>query len=197
MLENMHARLQRQQIGDDFIASMPALNQRGVRARFHQRVGGAFHIINAVNIAPRQQAGLGQVRRHQQGEVDQKRLQRVHRIILQQLVARCGHYDRVNQHGQLRGKLIARLGHRFYHLARRQHAGLHHIGTDIAENGGHLTDHKGGGHGAYILHAQRVLRGQSRNSGGGISALRHNGFNIGLNPRAAARVRPRDNQNFT
>ena len=197
MLKHLKARLRGEQIRHHLAGSMPALNQRGMRAITHQRIGGALHIIKRINIAPRQQAGLGQIGRDNQRVIDQQRDQRIHRAVLQQLIARCRHHNRVNNHRQLRGQVTALLSHRLNHLARGQHAGLHHISANIAENRGHLSRHKSRGHSHNVLHAQRVLRGQGRDGRARISALLHDGFNIGLNTRAAATIGTGNNKHFT
>ena len=100
-------------------------------------------------------------------------------VFVQQLIAGGGDHDRIDNHWR------ARIGQCLRDMlnqdAAAQHAGFHNIRADIFQHAGNLAHHKGGRHPLCLVHPC-VLRRERGDGGGGISALRHDGFDVGLMP---------------
>ena len=87
-----------------------------------------------------------------------------------------------------------RLRHHRHHGGVVQHADLDGVGTNVAQHGVDLARQKLGRQRVDAAHAQGVLRGDGGDGGGAKAAQRGNGFQVGLNARAATRVGARDGQ---
>ena len=92
------------------------------------------------------------------------------------------------------GMAAQRLRHHPHHGGVVQHADLDGVGTDVAQHRVDLARQKLGGQRVNAAHADGVLRGDSGDGGGAKAAECGNGFEVGLNARAAARVGTRNRQ---
>jgi hypothetical protein len=69
-----------------------------------------------------------------------------------------------------------------------QHAGLDRVGADIGQHALHLLADDRHGHHMDAVNAQRVLRGDCGDRGGGIGAHRGHGFDVGLDAGAGGGI---------
>ncbi len=109
------------------------------------------------------------------------------RFVGQPVTTGCDH-DRVEDDGDITDAFEPRRQRRRRFRAA-DHADLDHVRAEIAQHRVDLPQHHLERHGHYRLHAQRVLRGDGGDRGGGEAAEHGDGLDIRLDARAPAAVR--------
>ena len=139
-----------------------------------------------------EQPRLDLVRRHHGCEGEEPRDQRCDGVLLQQPRARARDHHRVDheRHRMLGEEVRDRLDHR----RREEHPRLGRVNADVVEDRLELGAHELRRQLVHGDHADRVLRGQRDDRARAEAAGGGEGLQVGLDPRASARVGARDRQ---
>ena len=166
---------------------MAAFGEHGAteaRVQFSRRCSQVF---DGREFAPEQQFGFVQVRRDERSQRQQVAGERADGARLQQNCAAGGDHHRV--HDERRARAVAE---GFHHGANdgggKQHAGLDRGGGKLGADGGDLLADNGWPRRLDAGDARGVLRGEASDGAGAVDAESGEGFQVGLNARAAAAV---------
>ncbi len=138
---------------------------------------------------------FGQVRRRDHRAIEQGLERRDRRRVGEHRPARRDHH-RIEHQRRLREVGLGKpIRHRGSGFCTPDHADLDRIDADVRRDAVDLREHHVGRHRMDALHAQRVLRGDRGDRRHRMAAEHRDRLDIGLGPRAAAAIRPGDNQN--
>jgi hypothetical protein len=152
----------------------------GLRSRTTARVapGGS---------APAGQAlGLREVRRHDRGQRKEPADEGLGRVVLQQLGARAGDQDRIDD--ERNRMTLEEVRDRLDDRAREEHAGLRSVDADVGEDGVQLRADERGRQLVHGGHGGRVLSGQRHEGARAVDACGGEGLHVGLDAGSAAGV---------
>ena len=174
-------------------AAMPAFDQHRAGAEREQLLRLRPHrVFVARQRRVEQGRGFEQIGRDHVG-ARQQRPQRIHRVGAQQIGAGRGDHDRIEHH-VARAMAVETCGDGGGGRGIAQHADLHRADVEI---GKHRVDLRGDEVGRHLVdggNAFGVLRRQRGDHRSAIDAERGEGFEVGLDAGAAARVRARDGE---
>ena len=184
-------------VGDDLAAEVAALQQHRLGPKRRDHLRRVPHVLEIVDVHAHERFRLGGVRGDDQGLDDEVPLERTDRFGVQQRGAALGHRDRVDDDRDVAA--LARQGAADGpdDPGVMEHAGLDGVGADIGKRQVDLPGDEVRGDVLDGEHALGALGGQRRDRGGGIGVKRGDRLDVALDTRAAAGIRPGDDENTT
>ena len=172
---------------------MAALQDHRPAAQGQQVACRPLHLGPAADLAVQQHLRLREVGCDHEGEGDQPLAQRPHRVVTQQPVSALGHHHRVHHQGS-KPVLLDRPRHQLDDLPAAQHPGLRgggpEVGDDVVDLGADDVQRELG----VVAHAHGALGGHGGDRAGPVHAQGGERLEVGLDARAAARVRAGDGE---
>jgi RNA methyltransferase, TrmH family len=170
-----------------------SFDERSAGAEAQQRPTRVLHRAGRTDDVPDENGGLVEVGGDQGGEGDEEACHESLRLGSEEPISGRRYHDRI-EHVVGEAMTGEGLRHRFDDRSSAEHTGFHGRGGQVFGQGIELAGHEGGSHRFPGAHAQGVLGRHGADDAGTEDAELVKGLEIGLDPRAAARVRAGDGQ---
>ena len=136
--------------------------------------------------------GLVEVRRHDRGEWEEARHERLDGVGLQQCRAGAREHDRIDDEGKI--PPVEKVRHGFDDGNGEEHPGLRRVHADVLVDGVELRSNEIQGQLVHCRDTLRVLRRERHDRARAVATRGREGFQVGLDPGSAAGVRASNRQ---
>ena len=180
----------REDVGDDVLCPVAALEQHGFRPHFQQARSLFAHLCGAAGfgfVVAQQECCFRQVGGDDAGLRQQNRAHRIDGVFCQQSVPGCGDHDGVD-HKESQTASRGVVGCCLHEFGCAEHAGLGGINVDVVDNRIELVDHEVVVDFVDAADPVGVLCDEGGDDAGPVGAARGEGFEVRLDSRTAGGV---------